>query len=74
MNDNIMLNEESAKKTIENSLKSMRPGQVMTVVARQLGMTSSEFMKEKLFQVIVDAVKSGKVKAGSLISSLKEFN
>ena len=61
------------KKQIEAGFRGMRAGHLLDAVSKQLDQTAGDFLKKHLAALIVNAAKSGKVKAAAMKDAVKDF-
>lgn len=57
---------KDTKKRIEKSLETLRPGEVVMVVAKRLEQDPGEFLAKNFARIGWESVKSGAVKAKDL--------
>ena len=64
---------KTAKKEILAGLKGMRPGEMLMAITKSTGSTVTDFLATHVVDMIVNAVKSGKVKADAIKDAVKGF-
>lgn len=71
LNTNCM---KDTKKRIEKSLETLRPGEVVMVVAKRLEQDPGEFLAKNFARIGWESVKSGAVKAKDLAVAAVQFS
>lgn len=71
LNTNYM---KDTKKRIEKSLETLRPGEVVMVVAKRLEQDPGEFLAKNFARIGWESVKSGAVKAKDLAVAAVQFS